>query len=346
MKSKAEDALRSCLSRVPFLTIQAIDRETGNRALVPDFLVKVALPDGTQDLLVEVKTKGQPRPAKEAVNALLRYRDRFPKAYGIFLAPFVSPKAAEICREAGMGYVDLAGNCRLSFGQIYIEQEGKPNPFREKRDLRSLYSPKAERVLRVLLTNPGRPWKTEELATEAIVSLGQVSNVRKLLDDREWTSSTRNGFLLTQPDQLLEEWARNYRYRRNLVRNYYSLKSVATIEGDLADVCSTENITYALTGFSATARLQPFVTYQRVTVYIPTNLDQVASQLTLKEVTSGSNVSLLVPYDEGVFYSSREVDGVWIVSPVQCYLDVASLPARGQEAAEALLENVIKPLWQ
>ncbi len=34
------------------------------------------------------------------------------------------------------------------------------------------------------------------------------------------------------------------------------------------------------------------------------------------------------------------------VSAVQCYLDLQGQAARGEEAAEALLETVIKPQWQ
>src|SRR4030042_2058196 len=75
----------------------------------------------------------------------------FPDAYSIFMAPYISPQAAEICLKDGVGYIDFAGNSYLSFGQVYIEQTGRPNPFKTKRDLTSLYSPKAARVLRVLM---------------------------------------------------------------------------------------------------------------------------------------------------------------------------------------------------
>jgi hypothetical protein len=49
-------------------------------------------------------------------------------AYGILVAPYISPQSARLCVENGIGYVDLAGNCRLSFGSVYVERDGKPNP--------------------------------------------------------------------------------------------------------------------------------------------------------------------------------------------------------------------------
>jgi len=184
LENMAEEKLGACLSKIPFLRIEEIKKEPENGDAKPYFLVKLALPEGERYLLVEVKTNGQPRLAREAVNQLLRYRDSFPEAYGVFMAPYISPNAAKICAEEDIGCIDLAGNCRLCFGQVYIEQEGKPNLFSKKRDLRSLYSPKAERVLRVLLNNPREAWKIVELVDEARVSLGQVSNVKKLLMDR------------------------------------------------------------------------------------------------------------------------------------------------------------------
>ena len=87
--------------------------------------------------------------------------------YGLLLAPFISEESAHICTEAGIGYADLAGNSRLSFDQVFIETRAAENPFHEKRTVKSVFSPKATRVLRVLLGGPLRSWKVKELALEA-----------------------------------------------------------------------------------------------------------------------------------------------------------------------------------
>ena len=57
-------------------------------------------------------------------------------------------------------------------------------------------------------------------------------------------------------------------------------------------------------------------------------------------------MSLLRPYDVGVFYAMRTVEGVPIVTPVQCYLDVQSIHSRGKEAGEAILREVLQPRWK
>lgn len=85
--------------------------------------------------------------------------------------------------------------------------------------------------------------------------------------------------------------------------------------------------------------------YKRAFAYVEKIEEDIALLLDLKEVQSGANISLLSPYDEGVFYGSRMFDGDRIVSPVQVYLDLLSFRGRGEEAANALLEQMIKPQW-
>ena len=341
----AERALRECLERVPSLSIKRLQREPRLGSALPDIAFKLKTPDGEQMVLVEVKTSGQPRVVREAVNQLLQYQSKASEAYGVVAAPYLSPQSAQICIENGIGYVDLAGNCRLSFRQVYVEREGRPNPVPQRRDLRSLYSPRTTRVLRVLLLNLKRTWKLQPLAQEAGVSLGQVYNVKKLLADREWIRTDEQGLRLVEPGQLLTEWSQNYTYRRNAVRDFYSLDAPPEVEGKLSTACRDRNLQYALTGFSAAARLAPMVRYQRVTAYVNGDPDDLVKTLGLKEVPSGANVTLLSPYDDGVFYGAADINGIQIVSPVQAYLDLIGFRGRGEEAATFLLEQVIQRQW-
>jgi len=151
---------------------------------------------------------------------------------------------------------------------------------------------------------------------------------------------------LRAPKDLLEEWSKNYTYRRHTVHDLYSLKDVADIEADLASFCEQAGIPYALTGFSAAARFAPSVRYQRAMAYVLGSVDELARKLGLKEVESGANLSLLVPADEGVLYGAQKAaDGAQLVSPLQAYLDLKSYRGRGEEAAQAVFEQVLKPTW-
>lgn len=352
MKSDARDTtlsvvkrLREYLADIPFCILEngAAQAELGDARL--DWIGRLRIGNETRLLLIEVRTSGQPRLAREAVNQLLVYRGRLPQACCVFGAPYISEAAGTIATDEGIGYVDLAGNCRICFDSVYIRRAGWPNPVAERRGLRSLYSPKAERVLRVLLAKPKRSWKIEPLAADARVSLGMASKVKRLLEDREWLVRSADGFRLGQPGDLLAEWARSYRHGRNTVHDFYSLDPIPLIESKLAQACQDLRCDYALTGFSAAARMAPMVRYQRVTAYAAGRIDELARRMNLKSVTSGANVSLIEPYDEGVLFQAKEVNGIRIASSVQTYLDVLNFRGRGEEAAEAILDEVIKPTW-
>lgn len=343
--SKAIDAILACFQDIPFLKIEQVEIEPFFGDIRPDIWIKLKVKDDVQKIIVETKSSGEPRVARQAVNQLLRFFESTPKAYGIFVAPYISPQAEAICSKAGIGTVDLAGNCNISFGTIYIRKEGNPNPFTRKIYLRSLYTPKAERVLRVLLNTGPKEWITEELAEEADVSLGLVANVKKLLIGQEWMDSKTIGFTLTESIALLEDWSKSYKFQRNQAQNYYTMLSSTEIEYRIAEVCKKQELQYGLTGFSGSSRYAPAVRYQRTMAYILGDLDPVVDFLEIKPVESGFNLTLLKPYDEGVFYGTQEIDGVQIVSPIQTYLDLKSQAGRGDEAAEALYEKVIKKLW-
>lgn len=343
----AQEALESCLRDAPFVEMTKVDIQPLEYEAQPDMLVHLALPDGQAVMVVEVKRNGQPRVARAAVDQIARVVRMFPRAYGVLVAPFISPAAAEICRQSNIGHVDLAGNCRISFWPIHIERQGRANPFARRRSSASLFSPKAARVLRVLLCESKKSWRVAELAERSGVSLGLVSNVRRLLADREWVETGRAALRLIRPLDLLSEWSNNYDPRRDIASDFYCLRSVQEIESGLIEACARADATYAFTGFSAGARLVPAVRYQRVTAYASREAVAVAtSELDLRSVASGANVTLIDPDDVGVYYGSTGIDGANIVSDVQAYLDLRRLRGRGDEAAEAILRGAIEPRWQ
>ena len=346
MKKKSSEALLKCTGGIPFLKQPPEIVETEQPDLQVDLVARILLPDGEEKLLlVDAENVGQPKVARDAVNRLLRMIQGQSGSYGIFIAPYISPRAADICSKEGIGYLDFAGNCRLILGKIFIERTGNPNPFTEKRELRSLYSPKASRVIRVLLAYPKRKWKLQELVDESLTSMGLVFNVKKLLGNREWIDEDRNGFELKEPEALLKEWSRNYNYRKNKVEEFYSLKRLPDIESDFSEILGRRGVRYALTGFSGAARIAPYARYQKAMAYVEVIDEDITNLLNVKRVDSGANLSILTPYDDSVFYGSQSYGGIQVASPIQVFLDLIGYGGRGDEAAQAILEEVIKPTW-
>jgi hypothetical protein len=296
-------------------------------------------------VLVEVKSTGEPRQARSAIQQLREYLSRVDDAYGVFAAPYISDYTAQLCKDSGVGYMDLAGNCLLSFDRVYVERRNYPNPNTEKRQLRSLFGPKSSRVLRVMLKKPKRAWQVQDLAEEADVSLGLAFKIKERLLALEYAREDRKRIKLARPADLLDTWAENYSFRSNKLYDYFSFDEPKTMERKLAQYCRRNEITYALTMFSGAALVAPFARYTRAFAYVAEGIEELAAALQLKEAPSGPNFTILAPYDDGVFYGSRTVKGLRVVCDIQLYLDLAGYKGRGEESARFLLDQRIKRLW-
>lgn len=339
---RAKKTLKETLAAIPFIELASIKKGPAGGV---DFLLSLKYKRKLLTCGVKVKTLGQPKYAREAAYQLKSYSGSNSEIYGIFMAPYISIEAGEILAENNAGYMDFSGNCRLSFGGIYIERKGNTNAFTVKRDLRKLYSPKAERVLRVLLSSAKKPWKMAELAGEAGVSLGQTANVKNALAQREWLDTSAPGLRLSDPAAVLAQWAQNYDFRKNILKECYSVKSLAETEAALEELCAKNGTRFALAGFSAAARLWPAVRYQRAMAYVGEFRAELFAAAGIKEVESGGNLLLMLPYDDGAYYGAGDLNGSTVAGAVQVYLDLAGYKGRGAEAAAEILENVIKPSW-
>lgn len=332
----AEETLRAILADVPSLSVgkRSLDRKASDLGIDAMFQLK----DGSSRriFVIEVKSTGQARDAQTAASVLARYTKDKKDVYGIFYAPYISESAAKLCAELGFGFFDLSGNCRIAFDGIYIRTRSDVRRSKvAKKTARSLYSPKSERVLRVLLSDVKRSWKVAELAKEAGISLGQTSNLRRALAEQDLIRISPDGIQISDPERLLKDWAQWSSQRRQIVHRYHSLDPLPKIERALAGKGGADCV---LTQFSAASRVAPGgIRYSRAAAYVRDDPSAIASGLGLKLVDSGANVLLIEPYDEGLFQNSQTVDGVEVVSTAQCYLDLRPVSGRGEEAAETVL---------
>jgi hypothetical protein len=150
---------------------------------------------------------------------------------------------------------------------------------------------------------------------------------------------------LVDSEALLIHWADNYIYRKNIVRSFYSMMTIPELEARVAEVLSSKGIRHALTGFSGADPIAPVVRYSEMLVYVDKTHEGVADLLDIKKMSSGANVILLTPCDEGGYSGARGVNGIQTASPIQVYLDLRADRGRGEEAAKELMEKVIRPSW-
>jgi hypothetical protein len=347
---RAEEHLRNVLVEVPFLTLPNFESvaEESSRA---DFTVPVDAASDHWLLVCEVKNLSQPRQVREAAYNLRHHLLSLPnrKAYGILIAPYLSEESIAVLRKESLGYLDFAGNCFLSFGSVFIERRGTPNPAIRRRGLREIFAPKASRVLRVLLQDPEQPWRVIDLAKSAGVSLGQVSNVRRALLNREWAYVDAGGLQLKDPRVVLDAWRTEYKAPVAEEKHYYTLLHSESLDSALRTAFKTADADQhlLLASFSAARWLAPFARMAGHFFYADTAGEALLKDaLQLDNVARGANVTVIEPKDDSVFIGrTQPVDGLWSTGPLQTYLDLWNAGERGREAADQLRADILELSW-
>ncbi len=216
--------------------------------------------------------------------------------------------------------------------------------------LKNVFEPKSSRVLRVMLTHPGRRWTLRELAKEARVSLGMSHYVTASLARMGLTTREEsNKLVLIEPLRLLKQWAAASNYSLlNSLQEFYTFDSEFEVFlSKLKRLPSRFNHSYALTLHSAAWLIAPHVRPTDFHLYVRPSMKReeslsFAKALSLSPIERSGNVKLVSPYDEGVFYGSMQTNGIIVVSLIQLYVDLYNYPGRGEEAAEKVLEKVVK----
>ncbi len=339
----AKKSLESALSEIPFVKTKEIKSNVRVDNKVVDLILKVLVSGKPTRFIVEVKSQGEPRMIRMAVAQIQTYLQAFKDAYGILVAPYLSDTSRQICKDAGIGCIDLAGNAFLSFKKIYIDRSGIPNPFPVARLSKSVFSPKSSRILRVLLANPIKRWYVEEISQAAGISIGLTSRVKRALFEKEWIKEENKKFYLVKFEEVLDEWAKNYSYTKSQSFSFYSSLSEDQLELAIKKECIKRKCKYGLGLFSGAKKVAPFVRFLRFFAYIDGDIEAIAKKTNLKKVETGPNVTFLRPYDEGVFYALQNINGINVISDIQLYLDLKSYKGRGEEAAQAIFEQRLKP---
>lgn len=215
------------------------------------------------------------------------------------------------------------------------------------REVNNIFSKKASRIIRVLLVNFGRKWTIEELSKEANVSLGYThAVVTTLLKQNNVHRDNSYKVKLSNPGLILKRWASYSQYTAvNTFLRYHTFED--NIDNFLRKFKEIENRRYAFTVLTGAHIVAPYVRPTNIHFYIgdQKDVEHYVAELDLRPVETGGNVSIVLPYDEGVFYCIQDLDGLNVVSNVQLYVDLMNYPARGEEAAERIV-SLLEKEWE
>jgi len=277
----------------------------------------------------------------------------------VLAMPRVSPRMAALCRDHGWSWYDLAGNCRLEIpGVLLIERSGRAPVKRQKRSGANLSTPEAARVIRALLApeNAGKRWTQREMVGHfadlelqvPAPSLALVNKVVQHLRDQAFIEPLPNrGFRVHDFDALLQAWRQAYRFDRHVRRPYFTLLQGKALQEKLRSLDPDGLGRLAYAAFSAGDVQAPAVRQPRTWLYVsPAFEREFASAIEAKAVDSGENLVVLLADDAGVFYRVETgANRPPCTNTVQTYVDLANAGGRGDEAAEAILTQRLRPAW-
>lgn len=344
MERQAAEAVRHLLEDIPWISRLDVMPEIASADRGIDIVARFDIAGQSRTLFCEVKADGQPRHVRNGINQLHAFAAAPVNGDALMLiAPYLSEEARRICVDAQVGYLDFEGNCRLVLEGVYIDRAVPTRPAAAKRDLRSLFKPKSAQVLRVLLRTPERAWKVVELADEAGVSVGHVSNVRNALADREWATLGPDGLRLTAAADLLDEWRDQYEPPPGHRQTYYTPLHGAALDTALREVMAKREGRMMLGVFSAAKWIAPFARQATAHVYVDAEgKAALLEALDLSPTASGGNLVVAELEDDGLFRDHWVIaDDLVTTSPAQTYLDLYPLGERGREAAEFLRQAVL-----
>ena len=263
--------------------------------------------------------------------------------YPVIVAPYVSENTARVCAENGAGYIDESGNCLFSVGGIYILKSGNPNGKPDRRETKTIFNPSAttmSTIVRVLLRDTDKRWRMEELARAAGCSLGLVAKVKKYLCGQLWAEDTADGFYITEAREILREWSRHYRIKREDIIPCYTLEKISDFEARFKRTNAVPQCYF--TSYAGGVRYAPVVRYNRSNLWVVEDeVEGFIDQNKLKRVDSGANVIIYSTKRDDVLLDWRYVKDMPVVSPVQAVLDSLLEKGRGEELADAIISKEI-----
>lgn len=266
----------------------------------------------------------------------------------LVFAPHIRPQQAAVLTQAGVDYLDLAGNAHLQAPGFFVHVEGR-QPAKEPTARPVRFNKACVKAVMALLVRKDLETATYRvLAEQANVALGTVAGclndltARGLLQERDGTRQ-----IIDRP-QLVALWVQAYVdvLRPKLVERRLQVRAGDKRElwNRLNQILQKHKIAWGLTGADAAERLTQFFRTEETEIYAPIRaLEDRAIQKELVAQPTARAGNLLVIEPPGPLALPPAIPGQIPVAPE--LLAYAELRYRGTaqalEAAEILLPKVL-----
>ena len=307
-------------------------------------------PRGAIRYLVEEKRHLQYQDVRVVIDQLQRWRDDLPAAERtklLLLAPTVRPHQAVILEQAGVDYLDLAGNAHLAGPGLLVHVEGRVAE--TNRAVRRGRPNKGwVKTVLTLLAEPAlaqRPYR--DIAAEADVALGTVAAcIRDLIARALFVEGKGVRDVVDRP-QLVALWVQAYVdvLRPKLDERRFQLRAETKAElwQRLGETLADRRIDWALTGADGAERRTHFFRAEDTEIYAPIAAfddRELLKRLAAQPAARGGNLLVIEPPAPVALPAAVEA-----LPTAPDLLVYAELRYRGTgqalEAAEMLLPQVV-----
>lgn len=221
----------------------------------------------------------------------------------------------------------------------------------KRRLVKNIFSDRSSLVLRALLREPEKKWTLPDLEKEG-VSLGLASDVLSKAETQGYVERVLRGpesyTRLIRKEALLKDWISAYSFEQN--DHEFYLSTDKNFLKTCKEYLRQKKKTFALTLYSASRLISPYVKDDRQFIYIDIERNEFSSflkeaetQLNLYKLVHGGNVCFTIPfYRSSIFRDSQAVKNFPVVSNLQLYLDLMTFPPTGTEEASHLISRFKK----
>ena len=244
--------------------------------------------------------------------------------------------------EKGIHFFSMDGACRITLPGIitYIVKIQNKNQTESRNSGGSPFVGKGAMLPRIFFDQSKHIWTLSELSCAASMTKAYASIILHRMLDNGYVREEDNGYLLVNPEKMLDDWLAVYRFNRYVRRQMFAA-SFDTLQKGLnivAESLNGQNVHFGFMGSSGAYLRAPYMKSSIVMAYT----EQIPDELpNLFSVESDGNVILYIPQNAGFLFGGHEVDGLPVVSDVQLYLDLKRMPGRNTDQADFLRDTLL-----
>ena len=244
--------------------------------------------------------------------------------------------------EKGIHFFSKDGACRITLPGIitYIVKIQNKSQTESRNSGGSPFVGKGAMLPRIFFNQSKHIWTLGELAEAASMTKAYASIILHRMLDNGYVRQEDNGYLLVNPEKMLDDWLAVYRFNRYVRRQMFA-GSFDTLRKGIdmvAESLNGQNVHFGFMGSSGAYLRAPYMESSIVMAYA----EQIPDELpNLFPVESDGNVILYIPQNAGFLFGGYQVDGLPVVSDVQLYLDLKRMPGRNEDQADYLRDTLL-----